>query len=91
MNDDIIDRLAKKVRDEVLEGLEANRWPDKAQHREDHVWVQKERAQDDAFKTRRQRVIDHVIGGAGIVGLLAFVGFIGHMIVTTLGQWVRGL
>lgn len=87
----IAEKAARKVLDEMRERDHPSGWPDKDTHRAHHRYIEKEIADGDEFKTRRQRVVDHIIGGAGIIGIVAFIGFIGHMAIKILGEFVRGV
>lgn len=88
MNEDLLDKIVRRVTREVLNELRPTdrtygRFDEKT-HSDHHEWIERRRLGIAASKTRRERIIDYIIGGAGLVGLLAIVGHFGTLILESL-------
>lgn len=79
MMPDQIDELADKITERMMS------CPD---HKADHDWVRAKRTLENDNRTRRQQIIDRIVGAVGTAGVFGILGWIGHAIISFIQDMV---
>lgn len=76
---DQLDELAEKVAEKIMAC---------PKHRADHEWIQAKRTLENDSRTRRQQIVDRIVGAVGTAGVFGLLGWIGHAIISFIQDMV---
>jgi Tfp pilus tip-associated adhesin PilY1 len=80
-----------RIAEAVVKKLSGTRFVAPEQHHKHHMWVEAKLEAEERWRNRTGSWVDFIVGGLGLVSIVAFVGWFGHYLLTAMAEFISRL
>lgn len=80
------DRDIDEIVDRVVKELQRTHFIGREEHYQDHLWVRTKMEKEQSNCSRRQQIVDKIVGSVGVVTTLGFLGWVGSSMIQFLQE-----